>query len=390
MLGIELLPLRCAPCGEVYTVGDVAHVHFFREVTFPDGSKHLLGNLSVQPAYTVHFLRSVTGEYGHAEAFALVAGVVAAEVHEVVPSDTHTGGITAHVLAEETFVEVVVTGRNRSVYGVQRRGAYQLDGLVVGQTFGYVVADALYVNQRCVAFVAVIYVFLDTQLLQGKDTANTEQDFLLQTVLPIAAVKLVSDGTVELAVHLVVRIEQIKGNTAYVHSPKISMYVVIQVRNIDYNLLSVFVQYTVERQLAEVLGFVVGNLLSVHRQGLGEITVTVQETYGTQVYVAVGSLFQIVAGKYAQTTGIYLKYMIQTVFHTEICNGRTIAVGFYIHVIAELGIYIFHSAQNNLIFSKRLKLGIAHTFQQQNRVLSYFFPKSRVKVSKQFGGFKVP
>ena len=33
---------------------------------------------------------------------------------------------------------------------------------------------------------------------------------------------------------------------------------------------------------------------------------------------------------------------------------------------------------------------IAHTFQQQNRVLSYFFPKSRVKVSKQFGGFKVP
>ena len=213
---------------------------------------------------------------------------------------------------------------------------------------------------------------------------------MLQTVLPIAAVKLVSDGTVELAVHLVVRIEQIKGDTAYVHSPKISMYVVIQVRNIDYNLLSVFVQYAVERQLAEVLGFVVGNLLSVHRQGLGEITVTVQETYGTQVYVAVGSLFQIVAGKYAQTTGIYLKYMIQTVFHTEICNGRTIAVGFYIHVIAELGIYIFHSAQNNLIFSKRLKLGIAHTFQQQNRVLSYFFPKSRVKVSKQFGGFKVP
>ena len=130
--------------------------------------------------------------------------------------------------------------------------------------------------------------------------------------------------------------------------------------------------------------------LSMDGQSLGEITVTVQETYGTQVYVAVGSLFQIVAGKYAQTTGIYLKYMIQTVFHTEICNGRTIAVGFYIHVIAELGIYIFHSAQNNLIFSKRLKLGIAHTFQQQNRVLSYFFPKSRVKVSKQFGGFKVP
>ena len=55
----------------------------------------------------------------------------------------------------------------------------------------------------------------------------------------------------------------------------------------------------------------------------------------------------------------------------------TIAVGFYIHVIAELGIYIFHSAQNNLIFSKRLKLGITHTFQQQNRVLSYLLSKEQ-------------
>ena len=283
----------------MYTVGNVAHVHFFREVTFPDGSKHLLGNLSVQPAYTVHFLRSVAGEYGHAETLALVAGVVAAEVHEVVPSDAHTGRITAHVLAEETFVEVVVAGRNRSVYGVQRRGAYQLDGLVVGQTFGYyVVADALYVNQRCVAFVTVIYVFLDTQLLQGKDTADTEQDFLLQTVIPVAAVKLVSrwNGRTRCSSRCPYRAD--KGRYGlHVHSPKISMYVVIQVRNIDYNLLSVFVQYAVERQLAEVLGFVVGNLLSVHRQSLGEITVTVQETYGTQVYVAVGSLFQIVAGK---------------------------------------------------------------------------------------------
>ena len=42
-----------------------------------------------------------------AAAIAFFAGVVAAEVHDVVPSDTHTGGITAHVLAEETFVEVV-------------------------------------------------------------------------------------------------------------------------------------------------------------------------------------------------------------------------------------------------------------------------------------------
>ena len=54
-----------------------------------------------------------------------------------------------------------------------------------------------------------IYVFLDTQF-RGRDTADTEQDFLFQTVLPITAIKLVSDGAVELAVHPMSVSEQIK------------------------------------------------------------------------------------------------------------------------------------------------------------------------------------
>ena len=120
MCGIKLFPFRCTPCGEVYTVRNVTHVHFFREVAFPDRSKHLLRDFSMQPAYTIHFLRSVASKYGHTEAFALVARIVAAKIHKVIPSDAHFGRITTHVLAEKTFVEVIVTSRNRSVYGVER------------------------------------------------------------------------------------------------------------------------------------------------------------------------------------------------------------------------------------------------------------------------------
>ena len=236
----------------------------------------------------------------------------------------------------------------------------------------------------------MIYIFLDTQFLQSKNTADTEQDFLLQTVFPITAVKLMSDRTVELAVHLIIRIKQIERDTAHVYSPKESVYVIIQIRNVYNNLVAVFIQHAVDGQLTEVLSFVVGNLLAIHSQGLSEIAVTVQETDSTQIHIAVRSLFQIVAGKYTQTTGIYLQYMIQTVLHAEICNRRTIAIRFHIHVIAELGIYIFHSTQNNFVFSKCFELGIAHTFQQQNRVLSHFFPKYRVKVFEQFSSFIIP
>ena len=90
MRSIEMFPLRSAPSGEVYTVGNVAHMAFFGEVTLPDGSEHLLGNLSVQPAHTVHLLRSIASEYRHTETFTLVARIVTSEVHQVVPADTHS------------------------------------------------------------------------------------------------------------------------------------------------------------------------------------------------------------------------------------------------------------------------------------------------------------
>ena len=57
------------------------------------------------------------------------------------------------------------------------------------------------------SFVAVIDIFLDAQLLQRQNTTDTEQDFLLQAFFPVTAIQLVSDGTVELAVHFIVSIK---------------------------------------------------------------------------------------------------------------------------------------------------------------------------------------
>ena len=57
------------------------------------------------------------------------------------------------------------------------------------------------------SFVAVIDIFLDAQLLQRQNTTDTEQDFLLQAVFPVTAIQLVSDGTVELAVHFIISIK---------------------------------------------------------------------------------------------------------------------------------------------------------------------------------------
>ena len=353
-------------------------MYFFGEVTFPDSREHLLRNFSVQPAYTVYFLRSVAGKYRHTETFALVTRIVTSKIHQVVPADTHSSRITTHVLTEQTFVEVVVTGRNRSMNCIKRRSANQLDSLIKCQSGSYIVADTLNIDQCSVSFVTMINVFFDAQCFQCQDTTDTQQDFLFQTVFPVATIKLMSNRTVELAVHFIICIQQIQRNTSYIYTPYVSMYIIIQIRNIHHQRLTIRIHHTVDRKLAEVLRFVVGNLLPIHRQRLSKVTVTIQETYRTKIYIAVRSFFQVVTGQYTQTTGIYFQDAAQTIFHAEISYRRTVFIRLHIHVISEFCINIIHSPQNHLVFCQRFQLLIAHTFQQQHRVLATFFPKFRI------------
>ena len=190
---------------------------------------------------------------------------------------------------------------------IKRRSANQLNSLVESQSSSYIVADTLNINQCSMSFITVINIFLDTQSFQSQDTTDTQQDFLFQTVFPVATIKLVSDRTVEFTVHFIIRIKQIQRNTSNVYTPYVCMNKIIKIRNVNYQRLTIGIHYTFDRKLTEVLCFVVGNLLSIHRQRLSKVAVTVQETYCTKIYIAVRSFFQVVASQYTQTTGIYFQ-----------------------------------------------------------------------------------
>ena len=126
--------------------------------------------------------------------------------------------------------------------------------------------------------------------------------------------------TVELRVHVVVGIEQIELDTADIHTPYKCVYLIVAVRNIHDHLIAVLVQFTLDGQGIEILCVVFGNLLSVHGEALCEVTETIEETYGTEVDIGVGSLLEIVAGQHAQTAGIDLQRLVQTEFHTEVSD----------------------------------------------------------------------
>ena len=98
------------------------------------------------------------------------------------------------------------------------------------------------------SFVAMVNFFFKAQLLQGQNTANTQHHFLFQAVFPVAAVKLVSNGTIEFAVMFIVGIEQIKGDTAYGNFPHVGVNRTSGIRHLHHQRLVVGIFYLFDRQ----------------------------------------------------------------------------------------------------------------------------------------------
>ena len=82
-----------------------------------------------------------------------------------------------------------MTCRNRSVDSVKRRSAHELHSLVECQTALDIIAQTLQVAECSMTLVAVIYILLDTELLEQQHTTDTEQNLLLQTVLPVTTIE---------------------------------------------------------------------------------------------------------------------------------------------------------------------------------------------------------
>ena len=147
----------------------VLTIGFGGEVTGPNTLEHALRDLTMQPADAVHFLTSLAKEGGHAEALALVFGVLTTESHEIVPANAEFAGILTEIFSAKAFVEVVVAGGNGSVDGIERAGAHQFERFVEVETAFHEVGKALQVSQRGMSFVAVVNVLRDAEFFSGRE-----------------------------------------------------------------------------------------------------------------------------------------------------------------------------------------------------------------------------
>ena len=132
--------------------------------------------------------------------------------------------------------------------GVQATGTYQLHSLIEGKTLIDIVAETLEIAQGSMTLVAMIDILLDAQFVEQQHTTDTKQNLLLETVLPVTAVEGMGDRLVEVGVHLVVGIQQIKLHATDIDTPYIGMNLIIGVRNINDQRVAVLVELTLNRQ----------------------------------------------------------------------------------------------------------------------------------------------
>ena len=113
-------------------------------------------------------------------------------------------------------------------------------------------------------FIAMIYIFFHAHAFKHQHSPDTQQDLLFEAVLPVASIKGVCNGAVVFGVHLIVCVQEVKGYSAYIDTPDISMHNIVHVRNVNDQLVSILIKLFHQGQGIEVLCLIIGDLLSVN------------------------------------------------------------------------------------------------------------------------------
>ena len=113
------------------------------------------------------------------------------------------------------------------------------------------------------ALIAMINLRIEAEYTEGAYTADSEEYFLLETVLPVTAIELVGHGAVFRTVCLPVCVEKIEVGTADCHLPDSGYAVPSREGNGGGKSVSVLIENRLCRCLEEILRIVLCNLLTV-------------------------------------------------------------------------------------------------------------------------------
>ncbi len=293
----------------------------------------------------------------------------------------------AHLLLGEG----IVSGRHRGMGGEQRRRTHEFKSLAERiMAVLHILAEPLQTCECGVTLVVMVHRRIQAKCAERPDAAYAQQNLLLEPVLVVTAVKLVRDGAVLLSIGLIIGVQKIEIRTAHSHFPNTGVKGPSRKAH-TYALPYAVLPYDrLHRNLEKVLGDVLGHLVALRGKFLAEISVAVQKADGREVHVHIRSLLQIVSRQNSQTAGIYLEGCVQTVFHTEICDGRLLPFRLLGHIGIEILYNAVHTRYEVLVPGQFIISFKTYLVQNFHRIMAGLMPQVSVNALEQGLGLIIP
>ncbi len=135
--------------------------------------------------------------------------------------------------------------------------------------------------------VTMVHLRTNAEVTQRADTAQSQQQLLLQPVLPIASVEMVGNLTVLRNVRLIVRVEEVQIRPSDSHLPDAGGDVTSRKSHAGGQPITCGIQDRLRRDPQEILRVVAGHLFPLPGEDLGEVAISVQQPDRNQVHIHV-------------------------------------------------------------------------------------------------------
>ena len=370
------------PSGQVHAIGHIPDMELLREVSLPDGSKHLARHLTVELTYTIRLLAGIECQDAHGE-FLMRAGSLTTKIDQILEGDMELVGVVPDILRKEGLVEVIMSCRYRSVTGIEAGGAYQLQCLIKVETALHHMSHSLQPHKGSMTLIGMIDIGLDAEESEHLHTADAEHVLLLHAVLPVASIELMSDLTIPLRVLRNVGIHKVKLHPPHIDTPDLGRHFVAIKGHAEHQGGATVVTHQRKGEILEVLSLVLCYLLSVGGNLLVEVAVAVEEADAHHIGTEVTRLLDVVTGEDAETAGVDLQDIGDAILHTEVGDRGEVVPLRLIHIGPEAAVDLREPLEEVLILCQLCDTTLREGVEDVDRIPLGVVPDHRVEIPEE-------
>ena len=227
------------------------------------------------------------------------------------------------------------------------------------------------------------------------DTADAEQDLLLDPVVLVTAVQPVGGAAQEVVVGLVVRVQQQQRDpTDLGHPDAGGQQSATGHRHTDRELFTVGAQHPIDGQTLRVVGRIVLLLPAVRGQRLPEVAEPVQQADADDRHPEIGRGLEVIAGQDAEAARVVRQRLGDAELHGEVGDRRwqvtvrlsdcllVLVPARILQVVVEIGCQAVHPGQERLVAGQLVQPGNRDRAQQFERVALEPGPEFAVDVGE--------